>query len=109
MNSNQPFLLVRARAKPHIQDKFERWFRTDHLRDIGHISGFVRIQAGFTPAGTALGIYTFESPEAVQSTLASNEAAYARGAWEPWAPGLDELLIEIFATLTPLPIYHSAS
>lgn len=107
MNQNRPFLLVRARPKPEARARFEPWFRQVHLRDMARIPGLERIRAGFTPAGTALGLYDFESNEVVQTALASSEAAYARGTWEQWAPDLDELLIEIFAPLFPLPIYQS--
>ncbi len=107
MNSNQPFLLVRARAKPEARERFGRWFRQVHLRDVARIPGFVRFQAGHTVAETLLGVYTFESTEVVQSALASSEAAYARGTWEQWAPELEELSIELFAPLFPLPIYQS--
>jgi hypothetical protein len=107
VNDNRPFLLVRARPKPQTRPRFEQWFREVHLRDIARIPGFVRIRSGFTPSGTALGIYDFESNDVVQTTLSSSEAAYARGTWEQWGPDLDELLIEIFAVLFPLPIYES--
>lgn len=109
MNDTLPFLLVRARPKPGARGRFEPWFRQVHIRDVTAIPGIVRIRCGFTPAGTALGLYSFASNEAVQTALASPEAAYARGTWERWAPDLEELLIEIFATLSPLPIYQSAS
>lgn len=104
-----PFLLVRARPKPGARERFEPWFRQVHLRDAAAIPGIVRIRGGFTPTGTALGFYSFESNESVQTALGSVEAAYARGTWERWAPDLDELLIEIFAALSPLPIYQSSS
>ncbi len=109
MNDTLPFLLVRARPKPGVRERFEPWFRQVHLRDVFAIPGIVRVRCGFTPAGTALGFYSFESNDAVQTALSSSEAAYARGTWERWAPDLDELLIEIFAPLYPLPIYQSAS
>ncbi|MEP7217207.1 MAG: hypothetical protein ABI782_13230 [Anaerolineaceae bacterium] len=104
-----PFLLVRARPKPGVRARFEPWFRQVQMRDVAAIPGIVRIRGGFTPAGTALGFYSFESNDAVQTALSSPEAGYARGTWERWAPDLDELLIEIFAPLFPLPIYQSAS
>jgi len=104
-----PFLLVRARPKPGARERFEPWFRQVHMRDAAAIPGIVRIRGGFTPAGTALGFFSFESNDAVQIGLSSAEAGYARGTWEQWAPDLDELQIEIFATLSPLPIYQSAS
>jgi hypothetical protein len=45
----------------------------------------------------------------VQSALQSPQAAYARGTWEQWAPHLEELTIEIWATLFPMPVYRSLS
>ena len=109
MNDIRPFLLVRARPKPGVRARFEPWFRQVHLRDVAAIPGIVRIRSGFTSEGTALGFYSFESNDAVQAAMASSGAAYARGTWERWAPDLEELLIEVFAALFPLPIYQSMS
>lgn len=69
--------------------------------------GFSQIEAGETPGGTFLAVYTFESTEAVQAALSSPQAAYARGTIEEWAPRLEELLIEMFAPLGSLPMYNS--
>lgn len=109
MNDNRPFLLVRARPMPGEQQRFAAWFRGTHLRDVANIPGIVAIKSGATPAGTRLGFYSFESADVVQSSLASPQAAYARGTWEQWAPHLEELFIEIYAPLFPLPIYQSPS
>lgn len=109
MTGDAPFLLVRARPRPGAAEPFGRWFRDVHLGDAAAIPGFTTVRAGCTPGGTWLGVYTFESAEAVQVTLASPEAAYARGTWERWAGDLEELQIEMFASLAPLPIYESRS
>ena len=109
MNGHAPLLLVRARPKAGAADRFARWFRQVHLADAAAIPGFTQVRAGRTAAGTWLGIYTFESAESVQVTLASPEAAYARGTWEQWAGELEELQMEMFAPLVPLPIYESRS
>ena len=109
MNDGLPFLLVRARAKPEARDRFRTWFRDVHLRDVGRIPGMERLQTGQTAGGTMLGIYSFESTDAVEGALGSPEASYARGTWEQWARDLEELHIEMFAPLFPLPIYQSAT
>ena len=109
MNDNRPFLLVRARANPEDREHFAAWFLSSHLRDVANIPGIVAIKSGTTSAGTKLGFYSFESAEVVQQALASPQAAYARGTWEEWAPRLEELLIEIYAPLFPMPVYQSMS
>ena len=109
MNSEQPILLVRAKPKPEVAEKFGAWFRNVHMQDARAIPGFSSVESGRTAGGTWLAIYTFESAESVQVSLASPEASYARGTWEQWAGDLDELLIEMFATLSPLPIYQAPS
>jgi len=107
-NSN-PFLLVRARSRPGSRERFECWFREAHLRDVSRIPGIALVQSGTTAAGTKLGFYSFASAGVIQSALSSPEAAYARGAWEPWTAELEELSLDIFAPLFSLPIHRSAS
>jgi len=102
-------MLLRARSLLDSRERFEAWFRQVHLQDVRKIPGIAAVQGAKTPAGTRLGFYTFEATEVVQQALASPEAAYARGTWEQWAPHLEELQIEIFAPLFPLPIYRSTS
>jgi hypothetical protein len=109
VNDERPFMLLRARPQAEFRAKFETWFRQVHLADVRKIPGIAVVESATTPAGTKLGFYTFEDTEQVQPALASPEAAYARGTWEQWAPHLEELQIEIFARLFPLPIYQSAS
>lgn len=109
MTGDRPFLLVRARPTPDAAPRFGDWFRTAHLHDVRAIPGFTDIKAGRTDGGAWIGIYTFDSAESVQASLASPEAAYARGTWEQWTGDLEELLIEMFAPLGPLPIYQSRS
>ncbi len=100
-------MLLRARPIEEIRPQFEPWFRTVHLRDVANIPGISRVRGGRTPAKTMLGFFTFESAEAVQLALSSPQAAYARGTWEQWEGKLDELQIEIWATLFPMPMYES--
>ncbi len=109
MNESQPFLLVRARPRPEAAERLTAWFRESHLRDVRRIPGIVQTEWGRLAGGTLLGLYSFESADVVGAALASPQAAYARGTWERWASDLEELSIEIFAPLIPLPIYQSAS
>jgi hypothetical protein len=102
-----PVLLVRARVKPEVRRRFRAWYRDVHLRDVRRIPGITTVQWGETAAGTHLGMYTFESSEVVQAALASPQAAYARGTWDQWAGNLDELLVELFAPLLPMPMFNS--
>jgi hypothetical protein len=102
-------MLLRARIQPGAEGRFAPWFRDVHLRDVARIPGVVEVQSGRTVSGTRLGLYTFESSHAVQAALASPEAAYARGTWEQWAGELDELSIELWGALFPLPLYRGAS
>ena len=109
MDNSQPMMLLRARPREDVRAAFFAWFRDVHLRDVEKIPGIRSVESGTTAAGTKLGMYSFESSDVVQSALSSPEAAYARGTWERWAPHLEELLIEIFAPLFPLPVYQSQS
>lgn len=106
MNRAAPFLLLRARAKDAEAERFARWFREVHLRDVEKIPGIVEVRSAQTSRGTRLGIYTFAAAETVQQALASPEAAYARGTWEQWAPHLEELLIEMWAPLASMPLFR---
>lgn len=105
----QPFLLLRARPSEAIRAEFERWFLEVHLEDVRRIPGISEVQSAHTPGGTRLAFLQFVSAEIVQDALASPEAAYARGTWERWAPSMEELHIEIFAPLLPLPLYRSVN
>ncbi len=109
IGNSAPFLLLRARPHAASHERFERWFREAHLRDVSRIPGIVHVQSATTAAGTKLGFYSFASADVVQAALSSPEAAYARGAWDPWAAELEELSLELFAPLFPLPIYRAAS
>ena len=109
MTPDQPFLLLRAHPRAEDRDEFRRWFRDVHLRDTRAVPGFSQIESGETPGGTFLALYSFESTEAVQTALASPQAAYARGTLEPWASRLEELVIEMFAPVELMPLYSSRS
>lgn len=107
MDPSLPFLLVRAVPLPGHEVAFAAWWDDVHLRDAYRIPGFATIEHSKTPGGAFLGVYTFESAQAVQQTLSSPEAAYARGTWEQWAGQLEELVVEMFAPLGPMPMFHS--
>lgn len=107
MKPDEPFLLLRAHPRDEDRDAFRAWFRTVHLRDARAVPGFSQIESGETPGGTFLAVYSFASAEAVQTALASPQAAYARGTLEQWAPRLEELLIEMFAPVGSLPMFYS--
>ncbi|MEO8540656.1 MAG: hypothetical protein ABI577_13030 [bacterium] len=105
MNTSRPFLLLRARVKPGASVGFDQWFDAVHVRDVAKIPGIAKVMAGRTSNGTRLGIYSFESTDVVQAALGSPQAAYARGTWERWQPDLEELLIELWASVLPMGIY----
>ena len=106
MNDDTPLLLVRARPRPETRASFRRWFLGAHLGDVRNIPGIATIESGETAGGTTLGVYSFENVAAVQTALSSPEAAYARGTWEQWAGSLEELLIEIWAPIVPVPLFR---
>lgn len=106
MRNGQPFLLVRAHPKEEARADFRRWFLRVHLRDAGAIPGIAKIESGETAGGTTLGFYSFADAESVQTALSSPEAAYARGTWGQWAGQLDELLIEVWTPVPPMPVYR---
>jgi hypothetical protein len=107
MNRREPFLLLRARPMPEDINEFRAWFRKVHIPDARKVPGFSQIEVAETKAGTFMAFYTFANVESVQQALASPQAAYARGTLEQWAPRLEELLIEMFSPLGPLPIFSS--
>jgi hypothetical protein len=106
MDASTPLLLVRARPNDETRAQFDSWFRKVHLRDVERIPGIASVTSGRTPGGVYLGFYSFSGSEDVQQALSSPQAAYARGTWEQWSSKLDELFIEIWAPLGPLPLYH---
>jgi hypothetical protein len=107
MDPSAPFMLLRARPAPDIRDRFSSWFLHVHLRDVERIPGITAVRSGRTPGGVFLGFYAFEGSEQVQAALSSPQAAYARGTWEQWSAKLEELFIELWAPLGPLPLYHT--
>lgn len=109
MDPSAPFLLLRARVRPSVNEQFEKWFREVHLRDASAIPGIVSVRGARTAAGTRLCFYTFGSAEAVPGALQSAQAAYARETWEPWQEDLEEFSVEMFTPLGIMPVYHGRS
>ncbi len=99
-------MLLRARPSDEVRDEFAAWFHKVHLRDVERIPGIARVTSGRTNGGVFLGFYAFAASEDVQQALSSPQAAYARGTWDRWSSKLEELFIEIWAPLGPLPLYH---
>jgi hypothetical protein len=109
MGGDTPMMLLRARPAAEAKDQFETWFRRVHLRDVERIPGIARVSSGRTAGGVYLGFYEFAGSAEVQEALSSPQAAYTRGTWEQWSNRLEELFIEIWAPLGPLPLYHPRS
>ena len=109
MQPDQPVMLLRARPSPAVRDQFAAWFRKVHLRDVERIPGISNVASATGPGGIFLGFYSFEGSDDVQTALSSPQAAYARGTWEQWSSKLEELFIEIWAPLGPLPLYHPSN
>lgn len=107
MHPMKPVLLLRARARPEARERFGRWFCETHIEDVRRIPGIEQVESGSTADGTRLGLYTFAGADAVQPALGSPEAAYARGTWNQWTSDLEELIVEVYAPLFPLPVYQS--
>jgi hypothetical protein len=109
MQGEHPVMLLRARPSTEAREAFALWFRKVHLRDVERIPGISGVTSATGPGGLFFGFYAFEGSEDVQAALSSPQAAYARGTWEQWASKMEELFIEIWAPLGPLPLYHPAN
>lgn len=110
--SARPILLVRARVDPARLEEFARWHRTVHLPHVLAIPGIVRarrLRFADPLPGLHLMAYEFAEESVIQAALASDEATAARNDWEPWAPHLQELSIEILAPLAPSPLLRQWS
>jgi hypothetical protein len=51
-------------------------------------------------------LYELADDAAVHVAIASNEADRARQDWERWLPHVQDLSVEVYASLGPLPTYH---
>ena len=69
--------------------------------------GAVTIRYGERIPGAHLMGYRFEDESAVQPALQSEQAQRARQDWERWAEQVYELSVEIYAPLSPLPIFQN--
>ncbi len=108
MNS-RPTLIVRARLAPELMVEFEAWHDATHLPNVLAIPGVVgarRVRGASQIPGTHQMEIEFEDGASVESALASEEAQRARRDWTQWTARLQELSIEIYAPLSPMPRYH---
>lgn len=108
MNSH-PTLIVRARLAPELMVEFEAWHDATHLPNVLAIPGVVgarRVRGASQIPGTHQMEIEFEDGASVEAALASEEARRARNDWTQWTARLQELSIEIYAPLSPMPRYH---
>lgn len=108
MIGSKPYLVVRANLDPAIVDEFERWYRETHLPHVMEIPGIVRAYRSDWGRGASnwTVLYEFDSEETVEDALNSPQARVARSDWERWLPHVSELMVEVYASLAPLPTYH---
>lgn len=107
--NRHPTLIVRARLPPELMGEFEKWHDATHLPNVLAIPGVVgarRVRGASQIPGTHQMAFEFEDGASVQSALASQEARRARQDWTHWMAHLQELSIEIYAPLNPMPSYH---
>ena len=108
MTSPKPYLIVRASVEPSVMDEFVSWYEREHLPHVMEIPGILRaFRSNCSRRGinwTAL--YELADDSAVHTVLSSSEADRARRDWERWIPHVNELSIEIYSGLGPLPPYH---
>ncbi len=104
----KPFLVVRAKVEAAIMDEFVRWYVAEHLPHVMEIPGVVR---AYRSQCHRRGInwttlYELADDSSVQVVITSVEADRARREWERWMPHVEELTVEIYAPLGPIPGYH---
>lgn len=108
MEMAKPYLVVRASIEPSMMDEFLKWYAREHLPRVMQIPGIVRaFRSRCHRRGvnwTAL--YELADDAAVHVAIASNEADRARQDWERWLPHVQDLSVEVYASLGPLPTYH---
>lgn len=105
-----PIMIVRARLDPEALGEFEEWYlstQLPHVLEIPGITSAFRVRGPESIAGAHLMGYRFEHEAAVQPALASEQAQLARRDWRAWADRVYELSVEIYAPLSPLPIFQS--
>ena len=104
----KPYLVVRASIEPAVMEEFVRWYEREHLPHVMEIPGVMR---AFRSTCHRRGVnwtalYELADDAAVPRVMASSEADRARREWERWIPHVQELSVEIYAGLGPLPPYH---
>jgi len=104
----KPYFVVRASIEPAVMDDFVLWYQREHLPHVMEIPGVVR---AFRSTCNRKGVnwttlYELVDDSAVPLVMASAEADRARREWERWIPHVQELSVEIYAGLAPLPPYH---
>lgn len=105
-----PIMIVRARLDPAVLGEFEQWYletQLPHVLQIPGITSAFRVRAEQQIAGAHLMGYRFQDETVVQPALQSEQAQRARQDWEQWADQVYELSVEIFAPLSPLPIFQN--
>ena len=105
---SRPVLVVRANIEPSIMDEFVRWYETEHLPHVMGIPGVIKAYRSRCHRRginwTAL--YQLSDDASVQKVISSQEADRARRDWERWLPHVQELSVEIYAPLGPIPTFH---
>ena len=105
-----PIMIVRARLDPSVLGEFEQWYmetQLPHVLELPGITGAFRVRSGERIPGAHLMGYRFEDETVVQPALQSEQAQRARRDWEQWAEQVYELSVEIYAPLSPLPIFQN--
>ncbi len=104
----KPYLVVRACVEPSIMDEFVRWYEQVHLPHVMEIPGVVR---AYRSTCHRRGVnwtvlYELADDASVQAAIASSQADRARRDWERWLPHVQDLSVEVYAGLGPIPTYH---
>lgn len=104
----RPYMVVRANIDPSVLDEFERWYRSVHLAHVMEIPGVVKAyRCNCTRRGINWAtLYELADDGAVEKAITSREADRARRDWERWLPHVQELTVEVYAALGPLPNFH---
>lgn len=104
----RPYLVVRASIEPALMDDFLKWYVDEHLPHVMEIPG---VKRAFRSNCRRQGInwttlYELEDDTAVQTAISSKEAEAARQDWEKWLPHVQDLSVEVYASLSPMQPYH---
>lgn len=104
----RPYLVVRASIDPTVMDDFVRWYEREHLPHVLQIPGIMRaFRSRCTRRGANwAAFYELRDDASVHTAITSREADVARRDWEKWLPYVQDLSVEVYAALAPLPVYH---